>query len=110
MVDAVEHLHQLITVCSGLYVIKKIQLRDAGRGEIVQHDAGFGIAMAGDPNPVQRSDCSSNNVPGVPRGSHQFRGLRSNGTETYDNGINMLYLKCFYLGLTLSGTKTYVKV
>ena len=72
MVDAVEHLHQLITVCSGLYVIKKIQLRDAGRGEIVQHDAGFGIAMAGDPNPVQRSDCSSNNVPGVPRGSHQF--------------------------------------
>lgn len=38
------------------------------------------------------------------------RGLRSNGTETYDNGINMLYLKCFYLGLTLSGTKTYVKV
>ena len=41
--------------------------------------------------------------------SHQ-RGLRSNGTETYDNGINMLYLKCFYLGLTLSGTKTYVKV
>lgn len=71
MVDAVEHLHQLITVCSGLYVIKKIQLRDAGRGEIVQHDAGFGIAMAGDPNPVQRSDCSSNNVPGVPRGSHQ---------------------------------------
>lgn len=39
-----------------------------------------------------------------------YRGLRSNGTETYDNGINMLYLKCFYLGLTLSGTKTYVKV
>nr|QIZ17377.1 hypothetical protein [Leclercia adecarboxylata] len=39
-----------------------------------------------------------------------LRGLRSNGTETYDNGINMLYLKCFYLGLTLSGTKTYVKV
>lgn len=40
----------------------------------------------------------------------EYRGLRSNGTETYDNGINMLYLKCFYLGLTLSGTKTYVKV
>lgn len=39
-----------------------------------------------------------------------YWGLRSNGTETYDNGINMLYLKCFYLGLTLSGTKTYVKV
>ena len=72
MVDAVEHLHQLITVCSGLYVIKQIQLRDAGRGEIVQHDAGFGIAMAGDPDPVQRSDCSSNNVPGVPCGCHQF--------------------------------------
>jgi hypothetical protein len=50
-------------VCSGLYVIKQIQLRDAGRGEIVQHDAGFGIAVAGDPDPVQRSDCSSNNVP-----------------------------------------------
>lgn len=25
-------------------------------------------------------------------------GLRSNGTETYDNGINILYLKCFLLG------------
>lgn len=37
-------------------------------------------------------------------------GGRSNGTETYDNGINMLYLKCFLLGLTLSGTKIYVKV
>ncbi len=47
------------------------------------------------------------------RASHleiRMWGLRSNGTETYDNGINMLYLKCFYLGLTLSGTKTYVKV
>ncbi|MDH2557317.1 transposase [Enterobacter roggenkampii] len=43
-------------------------------------------------------------------GPDSSRGLRSNGTETYDNGINMLYLKCFYLGLTLSGTKTYVKV
>ena len=43
-------------------------------------------------------------------GKKRVRGLRSNGTETYDNGINMLYLKCFYLGLTLSGTKTYVKV
>lgn len=31
MVDAVEHLHQFLTVCSGLYVIKQIQLRDAGR-------------------------------------------------------------------------------
>ena len=96
MVDAVEHLHQLITVCSGLYVIKQIQLRDAGRGEIVQHDAGFGIAVAGDPDPVQRSDCSSNNVPGVPRGCHQFlccqiaiTGLVDGERRSFNEGRDM---------------------
>ena len=72
MINAIEDFHQFITVWPRLYLIEQVQLRDAVWTEIVQHDAGFCVAMAWYPDPVQRVNRSGDNVPGVSCWRTQF--------------------------------------
>lgn len=75
MINAVEYLHQRIAVRPWLHVIEQIQLRDAVRTEIIEHYPRFCVAVAIEPDPVQRPDRSRDNVPGVTgRGVQFFRG------------------------------------
>ncbi len=75
MINAVEHLHQRIAVRPWLHVIEQIQLRDAVRTEIIEHYPRFCVAVAIEPDSVQRPDRCRDNVPGVTgRGVQFFRG------------------------------------
>lgn len=65
MINAVEHLHQRIAVRPWLHVIEQIQLRDAVRTEIIEHYPRFCVAVAIEPDSVQRPDRCRDNVPGV---------------------------------------------
>lgn len=72
MINTVEHLHQRIAVRPWLHVIEQIQLCNAVRAEIIEHYPRFCVAVAIEPDPVQRPDRCRYNVPGVTGRGVQF--------------------------------------
>lgn len=72
MVDTVQNLHQLVTVAVWLRSIKQVQLRDTRRRKVVKHAARLRVPIIINPDTIQLSDCSINNVARILRGSQQL--------------------------------------
>lgn len=72
MVDTVQNLHQLVTVAVWLRSIKQVQLRDTRRRKVVKHAARLRVPITINPDTIQRSDCSINNVARILHGSQQL--------------------------------------
>ncbi|KFJ78203.1 hypothetical protein DR88_5052 [Klebsiella pneumoniae] len=52
--------------------VEQLQLRNAGAGEVIQHNSGFGIPVPIPPDTLQSHCGGCNDVPGVLSGCKQF--------------------------------------